>query len=114
MLEFLFKKKNDTNRSQLVNEFYKQLKTLYNTDSISEERKNYLLDLMNTYGYIPYSYSKACSELSDAEVIFAVEEKWKQNGVLINGSLSFGNSSVLARNNVTNSKWIQKEGKYFF
>ncbi|MBO6273148.1 hypothetical protein J6O48_10280 [bacterium] len=110
MLEFLFKKKNDTNRSQLVNEFYKQLKTLYNTDSISEERKNYLLDLMNTYGYIPYSYSKACSELSDAEVIFAVEEKWKQNGVLINGSLSFGNSSVLARNNVTNSKWIQKEG----
>ena len=39
-----------------------------------------------------------------------MEEKWKQNGVLINGELKFGNSSVLARNNVTNSKWIQKEG----
>ena len=65
---------------------------------------------MEKYGYIPYSYNRACSELSDAEVLFVLEEKWKQNGVLINGNLKFGNSSVLARNNVTNSKWIQKEG----
>ena len=110
MLDFLFKKKTDTNRCAAVNEFYTQLKTLYRTDDISDERRNYILDLMNEYGYIPYSYSKACSELTDAEVLLAVEEKWKQNGVLINGTLKFGNSSVLARNNVTNSKWIQKEG----
>ncbi len=110
MLDFLFKKKTDSNRQQAVNDFYTQLKTIYKTDSISDERRNYILDLMDKYGYIPYSYSKACSELSDAEVILAVEEKWKQNGVLINGELKFGNSSVLARNNVTNSKWIQKEG----
>ena len=110
MLDFLFKKKTDSNRQQAVNDFYTQLNTIYKTDSISDERRNYILDLMDKYGYIPYSYSKACSELSDAEVILAVEEKWKQNGVLINGELKFGNSSVLARNNVTNSKWIQKEG----
>ena len=65
---------------------------------------------MNKYGYIPYSYSKACSELSDAEVLFVVEKKWEQNGVLVNGNLTFNNPSVLARNNVTNSQWIQKEG----
>lgn len=110
MLDFLFKKKTDHNRSHVTNEFLTKLKSLYPTDTISDERRNYILDLMDKYGYIPYSYSKACSELSDAEVILAVEEKWKQNGVLINGSLKFGNPSVLARNNVTNSKWIQKEG----
>ena len=110
MLDFLFKKKSDSHRQHSVNEFYSKLKTIYNTESISDERRNYLLDLMNKYGYIPYSYSRACSELSDAEVIFVLEEKWKQNGVLINGELKFGNSSVLARNNVTNSRWIQKEG----
>ena len=110
MLDFLFKKKCDCNRAQSVNDFYQQLKILYSVENISDERRNYILDLMNKYGYIPYSYSKACTELSDAEVLLAVEEKWKQNGVLINGNLSFGNASVLARNNVTNSKWIQKEG----
>ncbi|MCD8377551.1 MAG: hypothetical protein LUB59_02045 [Candidatus Gastranaerophilales bacterium] len=110
MLDFLFKKKTDLNRSQAVNEFYSKLKTVYNPDSVPQDRRNYLLDLMNKYGYIPYSYAKACSELSNEEVILAVEEKWKQNGVLINGVLSFNNSSVLARNNVTNSQWIQKEG----
>ena len=110
MLDFLFKKKTDHNRSHVTNEFWTKLKSLYPTDTISDERRNYILDLMDKYGYIPFSYSKACSELSDAEVILAVEEKWKQNGVLINGSLKFGNPSVLARNNVTNSKWIQKEG----
>ncbi len=110
MLDFLFKKRTDCNRSSSVNEFYSQLKILYNTDSIPEDRKNYLLGQMHEYGYIPYSYNKACSELSDAEVLFVVEEKWKQQGVLINGELKFNNSSVLARNNITNSKWIQKEG----
>lgn len=110
MLDFLFKKKTESNRTQAVNEIYLKLKEIYKSETISDERRHYILDLMNKYGYIPYSYSKACSELSDAEVILAVEEKWKQNGVLVNGTLMFGNSSVLARNNVTNSKWIQKEG----
>ena len=110
MLDFLFKKKTEINRSQSVNEFYSKLKTLYDTSTIPEERRAYLLELMNKFGYIPYSYSKACSELSDAEVLLAVEEKWKQNGVLINNALTFNNPSPLARNNVTNSQWIQKEG----
>ena len=110
MLDFLFKKKTDSHRQQTVNEMYIQLKSIYKPETISDDRRNYLIDLMNKYGYIPYSYNRACSEISDAEVIMIMEEKWKQNGVLINGELKFGNSSVLARNNVTNSRWIQKEG----
>ena len=95
MLDFLFKKKTDMNRCQSVNEFYLQLKTLYNTESVDEGRRNYIIGLMNEYGYIPYSYSKACAELSDEEVLIAIEEKWKQNGVLINGSLKFNNRYLL-------------------
>lgn len=110
MLDFLFKKKTDSGRSQIVNTMYSQLKTLYNPDAVSDERREYLLGLISEYGYIPYSYTRANNELSDSEVMLVLEEKFKRNGVYINGELKFSNSSVLARNNVTNSKWIQKEG----
>ena len=110
MLEFLFKKKNDSKRTEAVNSMYTALKSLYNTDNISAERKEYLSNLMKEYGYIPYSYTKANDELTNEEVLFVLEQKWSQNKVLNNGEFEFDNSSVLARNNVTNSNWIQKEG----
>lgn len=110
MLEFLFKKKTDSKRSEAVNTMYKALKSLYNTDNIPQDRREYLTDLMNKYGYIPYSYHRANDELSNEEVLFVLEQKWAQNGVYNNGEFEFSNSSVLARNNVTNSNWIQKEG----
>lgn len=110
MLEFLFKKKSDLKRVDAVNAMYKALKSLYNTDNISQERKDYLSDLMRKYGYIPYSYNKANKELSNEEVLFVLEQKWAQNNVFKNDEFEFVNPSVLARNNVTNSNWIQKEG----
>lgn len=110
MLEFLFKKKSDLKRVDAVNAMYKALKSLYNTDNIPQERKDYLSDLMGKYGYIPYSYNKANNELSNEEVLFVLEQKWAQNNVFKNDEFEFVNPSVLARNNVTNSNWIQKEG----
>lgn len=110
MLEFLFKKKSDSKRVEAVNLMYQTLKSLYNTDNITQERKDYLSDLMEKYGYIPYSYNRANNELSNEEVLFVLEQKWTQNNVLKDGVFEFTNSSVLARNKVTNSNWIQKEG----
>ena len=110
MLEFLFKKKSDLKRVDAVNAMYKALKSLYNTDNIPQERKDYLSDLMRKYGYIPYSYNKANNELSNEEVLFVLQQKWAQNNVFKNDEFEFVNPSVLARNNVTNSNWIQKEG----
>lgn len=110
MLEFLFKKKSDSKRVDAVNLMYQTLKSLYNTDNITQERKDYLSDLMGKYGYIPYSYNRANNELSNEEVLFVLEQKWTQNNVLKDGVFEFTNSSVLARNKVTNSNWIQKEG----
>lgn len=108
MLEFLFKK--EVSSAEVLNDFYSKLKDMFSFDSISDERKEYLKSTMNNYGYLPYPQIKALEELSDAEVLFALESKWEANGVFQDGKFEFTKASVLARNNVKDSKWLQKEG----
>ena len=111
MLDFLFKKETKVNNSQILNDFYSKLKEKYSFEAISNERKEIIRDLMNKYGYIPYSYAKALAELSNSEILYALEYKWKSNNVMdTSGKFMFANPSVLARNNVTNSDWIKREG----
>ena len=107
MLEFLFKK--DT-ACDGMNSFYGKLKELYSFDSIPDERKSYLKSQMEQYGYLPYPQIKALEELTDAEVLYALESKWEANGVFKDGRFDYTKSSVLARNNVKDSSWLQKEG----
>ena len=108
MLSFLFKK--ETNSAELLNDFYSKIKEMYSFELISDERKDYLKSTMEKYGYLPYSQIKALEELSDAEVLFALESKWKNEGVFKDNRFEFTKSSVLDRNNVKNSSWLQKEG----
>lgn len=109
MLDFLFKKETK-NLCENLNNFYSQLREMYSFESISIERKEYLKSTMTKYGYLPYPQIKALEELTDAEVLFALESKWEANGVFANGHFNFSKSSVLARNNVKDSTWLQKEG----
>lgn len=109
MLDFLFKK-DTVNVCENLNNFYSKLREMNSFESISEERKEYLKSTMTRYGYLPYPQIKALEELSDAEVLFALESKWEANGVFSNGNFNFSKTSVLARNNVKNSSWLQKEG----
>ena len=109
MLDFLFKKEA-VNVCENLNSFYSKLKEMYSFESISEERKNYLKSTVEKYGYLPYPQVKALEELTDAEVLFALESKWAANGIFENGSFNFSKSSALARNNVKDSSWLQKEG----
>ena len=109
MLDFLFKKEAE-NACDNLNNFYTKLREMYSFDSISDERKEYLKSQMKKFGYLPYPQIRALEELTDAEVLFALESKWEANGVFENGSFNFTKSSVLARNNVKNSSWLQKEG----
>ncbi len=109
MLDFLFKKEAD-NVCEDLNNFYSKLKEIYSYDSISDERKAYLKTTVNKFGYLPYPQIKALEELSDAEVLFALESKWEANGVFKDGHFDFTKTSVLARNNVKDSSWLQKEG----
>lgn len=109
MLGFLFKKETE-NSCEALNSFYEKLREMYSFDSISEERKEYLKEQMSHYGYLPYPHIKALEELSNAEVLFALESKWEQNGVFENGRFNFEKASVLARNGIKDSSWLQKEG----
>ena len=114
MLNFLFKKKNNltTTKSEKLNEIYTCLKKKFPSANIPAERKEELEKLINKYGYLPYPYIKALEELSYEEILFGLEIKWKNNKVFDNNKFSFTDDkiSVLARNNVKNSSWIQKEG----
>ena len=109
MLAFLFKK-DTTNECERLNSFYSKLKEMYSFNYISDERKEYLKSQMEKFGYLPYPHIKALEELSDSEVLFALEYKWTANGVFKDGKFDFSKASVLARNNVKNSSWLQKEG----
>lgn len=113
MLEFLFKrKKNEDKKDAVLNEFYTKLKRRYNFDNISVKRKTELKNTISKYGYLNYPHVKALEELTNEEVLYGLELKWKKNNVFKNGKFSFANNAVspLARNNVKNSDWIKKEG----
>ncbi len=108
MLNFLFKR--ETSSAEILNEVYSKLRELYSFETISEERKDYLKSTMAKFGYMPYPHIKALEELSDAEVLWALESKWENEGVFKDGKFEFKKASTLARNNVKNSSWLQKEG----
>lgn len=108
----LWFKKKETKFDKVLklNNIYTNLKNTYS--DISEERKEELSKLINKYGYLPYPYIKALEELTPSEILFGLEIKWKNNGIFKDGEFSFTDDkiSVLARNNIKNSSWIQKEG----
>ena len=113
MLDFLFTKKESRNASDAeLNRIYDILKKAYPFDTIPEIRKKYLEMHIKKYGYLTYSYKKAQEELTNEEVLYALEQKWIQNKIFKDGKFSFKNSqiSVLARNHQKNSDWFKKEG----
>ena len=115
MLNFLFGKKEKNKAayaptSAEINDIYSKLKEIYKFEEITEERKVHLRELVEKYQYLPYPHIKALEELTPAEVLFSLEAKWRVNGVFKDGVFDFKQISVLARNNVTNSNWIKKEG----
>lgn len=113
MLNFLFNKKEESKNifnSETINGIYSKLKETYKFDEISDERKKYLRETVENYGYLPYPHTKALEELCPAEVLFALETKWGVNGIFEEEKFKFNEVSPLARNNIKNSDWIKKEG----
>ena len=109
---FLFfnKKDNEISKDVRLNEIYTNLKNSY--PEVLPKRKDELSKLIKKFGYLPYPYIKAIEELKPEEILFGLEIKWENNQIFLNGKFSFENNkiSVLARNNVKNASWIQKEG----
>ena len=107
---FWSNKKKSVCPTEKLNSVYKKLKDLYNENSINEDRKVYLRNLVKENGYLPYPYFKALEELNEAETLLALEEKWKQNNIFDGEKFNFDNPSILSRKNSKNSDWIKKEG----
>ena len=107
---FWSKEKKEENSANVLNNVYLKLKEIYKEDDISAERKEYLSKIVKENGYLPYPYFKALEELTDAETLFALKEKWSQNNVFDENGFVFDNASVLYRNKITHSDWLKKEG----
>lgn len=109
MLNFLFKKE-EVKKDALLSDVYSKLKELYGEPV--EDRKTYLAQKIEQYGYLPYSHIQALEALTPAEVLFGLEIKWAHNKTFEKGKFVFENDkiSALARAGVKNSNWIKKEG----
>ncbi len=105
-----FKKDEDVFKT--INSLYKKLKDLYEYSSISDERKEYLKTVIEKNGYLPYPYVKALEEITNAEVLYGLEIKWKQNGVMNDdGDFVFKNDEIspAQRADYTNGDWLKRE-----
>lgn len=115
MFSFLkkFGSQNVENLDKEINTAYKKLKDLYSYDSISDERKEYLKNLIEENGYLPFPYIKAIEELSHAEILYGLEIKWKHNSVFDEekGEFKFDNDKIspAQRADYKNGDWLKKE-----
>ena len=109
IFDFLFGKKAEP-ADNIINGIYTKLCREYGVANIPDDRKKYLENLVRENGYLPYPYFKALDELTEAETLFALREKWIKEGVFKDGEFKFEKASVLARNNEKTSDWIKKEG----
>lgn len=111
MFDF-FKTKTEIRKDVQLNEIYAQLKEYTHYDELNEQRKEQLQNIVKKYGYLNYPHLKILEELSASETLCALEIKWENNGIFKDGKFCFENNQIspLARNNVTNSDWIKKEG----
>lgn len=93
----------------IMNSLFSKLKQLFDYESVTPERKNYLEGLIKKYGYLPYSHIKALEELSDAEVLFGINIKMELANTFVDNEIRFEKLSPLARHNVDNSDWLKTE-----
>lgn len=93
-----------------IKDVFPKLLQIYGISEVKEERKKYLTETIEKFGYLPYPHYKALEELTDGEVVFALVKILEQEGVCQNSKLvNFSNPSVLSRRKIKNSNWFKKE-----
>lgn len=97
---------------KFLTKLFNSLKEIYNVESVIEERKEYLCELLNKYGYLPYPHQKSLEEITDAEAIICLEEKLKINKTYDGEKFIFDkkNISAVSRANYKDSSWMKREG----
>ena len=82
--------------SKNLNTLLNELKTKYDLNSITDERKAELTFLVQKYGYLPYPHVKALKELTPAETIFILIEKLKLNNIYNDNGFHFEENEISA------------------
>lgn len=110
----LLSKKNECSanfKPEELNTLLDKISKIYQVEEISPDRKKYLDETMDKFGYLPYPQYKVLQELTNGEAIFCLIKKLKKAGVYQdNKFIDFKNSSILARKNLKNSSWFYHEG----
>ena len=103
--------KNPLSGAKLQDVFSK-LKEIYCINDVSEDRKKYLTETIQKYGYLPYPHYKVLEELTQSEIIFSLVEILKLEGTYDNSKLKdIANPSPVVRRKIKNSNWFKKEGQ---
>ncbi len=90
---------------------YNKLVQIYCINDVSIERKQYLSDTIDKYGYMPYPHYKALEELTDGEIVFCLTKILENEGTYKNSKIvNEKNPSVLSRRKIKSSDWFKKEG----
>jgi len=118
MFSFLFNKNKQASRVQSplhrnniadLDAIIAKLKEIYSYGSISEERKLMLKGLIEENGYLPYPHIKALEELTPAETIYGLEQKWAFNNVYRDGKFYETSVNPCIRAGYKDASWINKE-----
>ncbi|EKE03430.1 MAG: hypothetical protein ACD_20C00203G0003 [uncultured bacterium] len=88
---------------------FNQLKSIYRIEDIAPERKEYIVNQVRKYSYLPYPHIKALEELTPAETIIGLEEKLSLNHVYNNGKFTFSDISPVKRAGFIDSSWIKTD-----
>lgn len=111
MFNFFGKKEAKADRIEIIKKQFNIIKSIYSDTEISFDRKKELSDLIEKYGYLPYSMIKALNELSPAEVIFALEKKLELNETYKENNFTVKESEIspVRRMGYPDAGWIKKE-----
>ncbi len=110
MFDFLLKKQS-ISKSEIIKKQYSKIKELYSQEDVSLKRKAELTNLIEKYGYLPYSQARALNELTKGEVIVCLEKKLEMNDTFNNNEFKIENDeiSVLKRYGYKDADWIKQE-----
>ncbi|OGH99719.1 MAG: hypothetical protein A2104_08920 [Candidatus Melainabacteria bacterium GWF2_32_7] len=90
---------------------FNELKSIYRIEEVIPERRDYIINQVRKYGYLPYPHIKALEELTPAETIIGLEEKLSLNQTYHNGKFVFKDNEIspVKRAGFADSSWIKTD-----
>lgn len=100
-----------TSNKENITILFNKLKDLYQTSTVSKDKKDYMVATVAKYGYLPISHQEALETITTAETLIGLEEKFKLNNVFHNDEFTFSDETIspIKRAGFNDSSWLRKE-----